>query len=303
MIPELVFHPRYAPAEVPHFGRLRVVAELAAREGLGRANFPDALNVEALRGLHGDAYIDAMISGKLPLAGSAYLPWSTQLLDACLHMLGGQMLGARLALEHGRAINLACGFHHSHPDTGGGFCVFNGLALVAHQFPDMKVAVLDCDEHGGDGTEAFSRLLPNLHCFSVYGSRFGLRSDGASRGFRVPHGGTQQVNQSYLEVIDQALDEVLREQPDLVIYQAGMDVHEADPRATLRVSSATIAARDTRIFSAFHSARVPVLGVLAGAYQADQQVADLYREMLRAADLPTFRQDVVLPGAFHEPIS
>ena len=68
------------------------------------------------------------------------------------------------------------GFHHAHPDTGGGFCVFNGLALVAHARPTLKVAVLDCDEHGGDGTEAFAKRLINLHTFSVFGSRFGVRS-------------------------------------------------------------------------------------------------------------------------------
>jgi len=104
----------------------------------------------------------------MPLANSAYLPWSTLLVNACLHMLGGQLLGAQLALAHGRCINLACGFHHAHPNTGGGFCLFNGLALVAHAFPQLKIAVLDCDEHGGDGTEAFAQRLSNLHTFSVF---------------------------------------------------------------------------------------------------------------------------------------
>ena len=187
MLP-LVYHPYYAPAGLAHFARLRVVAEMAQAQSLGQFYLPQPLPTAALRGLHDDIYLDAVLNGNLPLASSAYLPWSAALVDACLHMLGGQLLGAQLALAHGRCINLACGFHHAHPHTGGGFCVFNGLALVAHAFPELKIAVLDCDEHGGDGTEAFASRMPNLHTFSVFGSRFGVRGGLRSRGLGILQG-------------------------------------------------------------------------------------------------------------------
>lgn len=130
--------------------------------------------------LHDARYVEAVVHGQMPLAGSAYLPWSNALVDSCLHMLGGQMLAAQLAISHGLAINLACGFHHAHPDRGGGYCVFNGLALVAQQHPMWRVTVLDCDEHGGDGTEAFCALLPNLSAISIFGTRFGFRRHAES---------------------------------------------------------------------------------------------------------------------------
>lgn len=281
----LVYHPSYAPPEIPHFARLAEVAAMAQREGIGRFHSPQPLPAERLRGLHEDAYIDAVLAGRLPLAASAYLPWSRPLVDACLHMLGGQLLGAQLALEHGVSVNLACGFHHAHPGAGGGFCVFNGLALVAHAHPALQVAVLDCDEHGGDGTEAFTQRLPNLRALSVHGSRFGLRGSSRSRALRVPGGGSAEVNRNYLDVVDQALDELLADPPALVLYQAGMDPHEDDPRATLRVSGATLAARDRRVFDCLRKAGIPVLAVLAGAYQAPATVAELYRGTLRAAEL------------------
>ena len=283
----LVYHPDYAPDQLAHFGRLRVVAEMAASEDLGQFHFPQPLTLSDLRGLHDDAYLDAMLSGTLPLASSAYLPWSETLVNACLHMLGGQLLGAQLALAHGRSINLACGFHHAHPNTGGGFCVFNGLALVAHAYPKLTVAVFDCDEHGGDGTEAFAKRMSNLNTFSVFGSRFGVRGGVRSRAFHVPGGGSETVNQLYLAVVDQVLDEILALAPDLVVYQAGMDSHEHDPRATLKLNTATLARRDQVVFATFRQAEIPVLGVLAGAYQGPQQVAEMYRNMLLAAGART----------------
>ena len=279
----LVYHPDYAPAGLEHFARLRVVAEMAQAQRLGEFHLPQPIAIADLRGLHDEVYLDAVLNGTLPLAVSAYLPWSTELVNACLHMLGGQLLGAQLALTHGRCINLACGFHHAHPNTGGGFCILNGLALVAHALPKLKVAVLDCDEHGGDGTEVFAKRLSNLHTFSVFGSRFGVRGGLRSRALQVPGAGTPEVNQLYLAVLDQALDEVLALAPDLVIYQAGMDSHEHDPRATLKVSTATLARRDQIVFSTFKQAKIPVLGVLAGAYQGAQQVAEMYRNLLLAA--------------------
>lgn len=279
----LVWHADYAPAELPHFARLRTVAELAVAEGLGHLHAPQALAPERLRGLHDDAYVDAVLAGRAPLAGSAGLEWSPQLVAACLRMLGGQLLGTTLALAHGRCVHLACGFHHAHPGIGGGFCVFNGLALVAHAHPQLQVAVLDCDEHGGDGTEAFAQRLPNLRALSIFGSRFGLRGEGRSRALKVPGAGTAEVDQYYLEVLDQALADLLADPPGLVLYQAGMDAHIDDPRATLRVSTATLGERDRRVFAALRSAGVPVLAVLAGAYQAPARVAALYRGLLRAA--------------------
>jgi len=84
-------------------------------------------------------------------------------------------------------------------------------------------------------------------------------------------------------VLDQALDEILALGCDLVIYQAGMDSHEHDPRATLKVNAATLARRDQIVFATFKKAQIPILGVLAGAYQGPQQVAEMYRNLLLAA--------------------
>lgn len=281
---DLVYSPAYQRSRLAHFERLERAHAMGLSAGVVRVHEPDALDPEALRELHSPRYVDAVVRGEMPLAGSAYLPWSTALVDACLFMLGGQLLAARLALSQGLAINLACGFHHAHPDRGGGYCVFNGLALVAQQHPAWRVTVLDCDEHGGDGTEAFCALLPNLSAISIFGTRFGLRGGTRSRAFSVPREDVAGVSaEDYLAVLDQALSLILDEAPTIVLYQASADSHIDDPKATLRLSSETLAERDWRVFRALRAAGIPVLVTMAGGYQHPDVVAGLYAQTITLA--------------------
>ncbi len=72
--------------------------------------------------------------------------------------VGGTVLAAHLALEHGFAINLGGGAHHAHPAKGHGFCVYNDVAvsiarLRASGFSG-NVLIVDTDAHQGDGNQA-----------------------------------------------------------------------------------------------------------------------------------------------------
>lgn len=278
-----VFHPEYLAAGLEHFARLGVAQQQALAAGLLRLHQAPLVDDADLLVLHEPHYVDAVLRGTMPLAQSSYLPWSPALVTACKRMLGGQRLGAQLALAEGLCINIACGFHHAHPARGGGFCVFNGLALVAALEPKLRVVVLDCDEHGGDGTEAFAARLPNLNAISIFGSRFGVRGGVRSRAFDVTRDENGDANLGYLQALDQALELVLTASPDLVIFQASADTHIDDPRASLRLTTATLRLRDERVLSALKSARVPTLITLAGGYQRPEAVAELYLGTIRTA--------------------
>ncbi|HEX6832502.1 MAG TPA: hypothetical protein VF132_03120 [Rudaea sp.] len=262
--------------------RLETIAARLAAAGADLRTAPP-IPPAALRTLHEPVYVDAVVNGAEPLASSSHLRWTASLRDACLHMLGGQLAAATAARVHGSAFNIACGFHHALPGRGGGFCTFNGFALVAQHFPAWRIAVLDCDEHGGDGTEAFCALLPNLRQVSVFGTRFGIRGGLRSRALPVPRGEDVDTDRAYLQVLDQALDELLSDPPDLLLYQAGMDSHRDDPKSTLRLSAQTLAARDHRVFSFARRAGIAVLAVPGGAYQDSRSVAELYVSTWRAA--------------------
>jgi len=53
------------------------------------------------------------------------------------------------------AFSPTSGAHHACFDQGGRYCTFNFLALAAvevHEVGAKKVAIIDCDMHGGNGT-------------------------------------------------------------------------------------------------------------------------------------------------------
>lgn len=279
---DVVYSAGYQVPGLSHFHRLALACDMAQARELVHLHSPEPLGLTHLRVLHEASYVEAMLLGQMPLAGSSYLPWSPALMDACLLMLGGQQLAAQLAFAHGVAINLACGFHHALPDRGGGYCVFNGLALIALLYPKLRVAVLDCDEHGGDGTEAFCPRLANLSAISIFGSRFGVRGGLRSRALEVPrivHGSDQE----FLEALDQALAMLIEESPDIVLYQASADSHQDDSRSTLRLATGTLAERDRRVFRTFRQLGIPVLTTLAGGYQSPERTAALYVQTIALA--------------------
>src|SRR5207249_3474913 len=80
----------------------------------------------------------------------------SRVAQACLYTCGSMLAAAKFALESplGVACSPSSGFHHAYRSHGGGFCTFNGLALTAVWMAQrrVKVAILDCDYHYGDGT-------------------------------------------------------------------------------------------------------------------------------------------------------
>ena len=281
------YAPGYLPAEPSttrkHFERLAVLADLLAGDSELSIQWhqPDMASLEELLALHNADYVQAMLDGRTPLASAAHLPWSPSLVNACRLMLGGQRAAALIAMEKGFAINLALGFHHAHPERGGGFCVFNGLAHVATCFPERRIVVLDCDEHGGDGTAVFAERLKNFHAISVFGSRFGLRAHSRSHLLQVPRG--IQAGSAMLEAIAQALDIIHHLAPDLVLFQAGADMHVDDSKSTLHIDGQTIKLRDQQILQALHSMQIPVLCSLGGSYQSAPVSANIYAQTVRTA--------------------
>ena len=279
------FAPDYLPAEPSatrkHFERLAVLAELLASDSelSIRWHLPEMASIEELLALHDADYVHAMLSGSKPLSAAAHLPWSPSLVSACRLMLGGQRAAAQMAMEKGFAINLALGFHHAHPERGGGFCVFNGLAHVAKCFPEHRIVVLDCDEHGGDGTAIFAERLPNFHAISVFGSRFGVRPHERSHVLQVPRGA--RAGTAMLEAIAQALDLIHNLCPDLVLFQAGADMHVDDSKSTLHIDGETIELRDHQVLQALHVMQIPTLCSLGGSYQAAPVTAKIYSQTVR----------------------
>ena len=286
------FSDAYAPAEVPLLARLETTRALLQRLDLVELHAADTIDPRQLDGLHDADYLQAFLEGRAPLASRQGIRWTPRVRDASLAMLGGQLQAARHALDHGLAMNIARGFHHAHPAAGSGFCALNGLALLAHAMPSRRIMVLDCDEHGGNGTEEFAARLPNLYAVSIFGTRFGCQGGVRSWAYHVTR---EQGYAEYRRALEQAAALVDEHQPDLLVYQAGADCHRDDPKSQLKLSSDELFERDLHAFRIARQRRIPILFVVAGGYQAAERVARLNANTVRAARIAWTEADASTP--------
>jgi acetoin utilization deacetylase AcuC-like enzyme len=91
---------------------------------------------------------------------------------------------------------------------------------------------------------------------------------------------------AYLQTLAQYLPDLLSEfQPDLVLYDAGVDPHAGDRLGKLALTDTGIYRREMQVLSTCVAAGYPVASVIGGGY-ADDIDALIYRHSLlhRAAD-------------------
>ena len=273
-----VFIDDYAVASpARNMTKLKFVAESALEQGLIDIVGPSEATAEQLKTIHAAEYVDAFIKGTPPLCDSNNLPWSPALVKAVMMMNGGMLTAAAIAQQQGACANLAQGFHHAGYDQGSAYCTFNGLALIASMHPQLRVFVLDMDQHGGNGTEELSDRLENLTAYSIHGSLFGLR--GGPRSHFCTLRGVQDNPSSLWDAMDAAFDKACRS--DLLIYQAGVDCHYQDPHGSMGLTQEQLQERDQRVFSFAKKAKIPLVVTLAGGYQKLSRVVELHVETLR----------------------
>ena len=260
------FSPAYeAKTPTASMRKLAPIARQVVERGFAEIVDPGSIEIEKLRRLHAPEYVDAFVNGKNPLASSQGWDWTPQIRDGVLAIQAGQLVSARLALDHGIAANIAQGFHHAIYSQGSAYCTFNGLALVAQEYPQKSICVLDCDEHGGNGTEEFTCRLPNLSQCTIHGSRFACRGTERSRCFTL-----ETVTNNfgiYESALEQSFAQILQWRPDLLLYQAGADPHINDPLGSLGMTTEQMKQRDQMVFEFCVQHSIPVLFVLAGGYQ------------------------------------
>lgn len=261
--------------------KLACVAEAVAALRLAELVDPGTIDLEPLLSLHHEDLVQHFLVGKKPLATLQGFDWNKDLRNGVLSILAGQLCGAALALKDGLAANIAQGFHHAGYDYGSGFCTFNGLALVAQQYPDRKVFVLDCDQHGGNGTAEMTERLPNLFNYTIFGLRFGCQDFDRSIGRLVPRD-TGNFTQ-YRAALEDGFRQALDWGTELLIYQAGADCHQKDPFGSRWFDTESLYERDRLVFEFAREHRIPTLFVMAGGYQAMEDVVALHVNTFKAA--------------------
>jgi acetoin utilization deacetylase AcuC-like enzyme len=280
----IVHHPDYvAPLRATHsfpmskYGYLRLSLERRGLMETGSWLAPAPATPAMLRLVHDIGYVERCLT--LTLSADEVrrigLPQTEQVIRRARLAAAGATLAARLALEHGIACNGAGGSHHAGPDGGSGYCVFNDVAVATATLlaegQVSRVLVIDADVHQGDGTARIFEDDPRVFTLSVHAEKnFPARKARSTRDIGLEDG---TMDRAYLETLDGAVTAALdAHAPDLVFYNAGVDVHLEDRLGRLALSDRGLRARDRLALSAVRARGVPVVGVLGGGYAADPAV-------------------------------
>ena len=295
MQPPFVYHPAYsAPLPSSHrfpIAKFRLLHQLLLERELARAEqFVQPLPAQRrwLELVHEPRYHQAFAHGTLTHQEQRRigLPATTALVQRTWLAVGGTVLTARLALEHGLACHLAGCTHHAYPDRGSGFCIFNDCAVAAQVLLDegrvQQLMVIDLDVHQGDATAAIFASEPRVFTVSVHcQSNFPLRKQNSDIDLPLDDG---LQDDDYLiaigDLIPNLLDQV---QPDLVLYNAGVDPHRGYRLGKLCLSSIGLLNRDRLVLDACLRRSIPVATVIGGGYDDLEPLVQRHALVFRAA--------------------
>lgn len=287
----IVYHPDYvAPLPDEHrfpMAKFRQLYELLLADEVASVNqfhLPERPPQAWIELVHTPDYVQAYCHGTLdPKAQRRIgLPWTEQLAHRTCVALGGTILTARLALAQGLACNTAGGTHHAFPSYGSGFCIFNDLAIAARVLQAMglvrKVLIVDLDVHQGDGTAFIFQADSSVFTFDLHCEiNFPGTKQQSDLDVSLPSG---MEDEDYLRTLADYLPALLSDfQPDLVLYDAGVDPHLADRLGKLALTDTGLFRRDMQVLGTCVSQGYPTACVIGGGY-ADDLEGLVYRHSL-----------------------
>jgi acetoin utilization deacetylase AcuC-like enzyme len=141
--------------------------------------------------------------------------------------------------------------HHASHDLYGGYCFLNNAAIAARALQRAgaaRVAILDIDNHHGNGTQSIfyrdgSVFFASLHAdphddypyFSGHADESG-EGDGRDTTINIPLPlGTDYVGWS--EALSGFLRRISAYGPDALVVSLGVDIYEGDPISHFRIES------------------------------------------------------------------
>lgn len=250
---------------------------------------PEAATKEQLRRVHTSDFVGRVFGGELKHEEIRRIgfPWSPFMVERSRRSVGATLAAAYACLEDGVAMNLAGGTHHSFPNFGAGYCIFNDVAVSVRELQAMKlattVAVIDCDAHQGDGTAVIFANDPSVFTFSMHSAKaFPARKQTSDLDIALPE---ETGDAEYLSQLRSALPRVAEAiHPNVVFYVAGADPFANDRLGRLKLTKQGLKERDEIVLNWCREQQVPVAICMAGGYSADvNDIVDIHFQTVLAA--------------------
>lgn len=216
---------------------------------------PEPVERMDLLKVHDENYVNLIY--RLAEFGRPYnmdTPVSKSILEALMLIIGG-VTEAGTAIIEGRAdraVALGGGFHHAGRDYGGGFCLFNDIAILIEHLREKyrlrRLLILDYDVHFGNGTSDIYYSDPDVLFISlhqdprtIYPGRGFIDEIGEGKGegynINIPlpiRTGEQAYLYAFREIFPPLADEF---KPDMIIANGGSDAHFADHLGSLGLTA------------------------------------------------------------------
>ncbi|MEM3464544.1 MAG: histone deacetylase family protein [Candidatus Bathyarchaeia archaeon] len=216
---------------------------------------PKPVSKEELLRVHTEDYINLIF--RLAEESRPYdieTPVSPSILEAALLIVGGAIECGK-AIFNGvakHAISLGGGYHHAGRDYGGGFCLFNDIAVLVEFLRAEKgvrrFLILDYDVHFGNGTSDIYYADPSVLFISLHqdprtiypGKGFTWEiGEGEGEGYNVnvplPPG---TGDETYLHAVKEIFVPLAEEfKPEIIIANGGSDSHFADMLGDLSLTA------------------------------------------------------------------
>ncbi|MFX1257185.1 MAG: histone deacetylase [Promethearchaeota archaeon] len=217
---------------------------------------PKDINESIIELAHTKYYIDSI--RRLSNYGSGLMDDEIFITKDTFYIAKKAISGAIVAIENviRKEINQSFALirppgHHAFQQKGSGLCIFNNIAnsiLYLRKVLNYKkrIAIVDIDDHFGDGIVQYFYDDPTVLYFSIHefdfveydigfitelGEAEGL---GKNINFPIPMGLRDEEFLEFMEILEPILKEF---KPDLIIVAIGFDMHFSDPIGNCNLTS------------------------------------------------------------------
>ncbi|ADY51591.1 Histone deacetylase [Pseudopedobacter saltans DSM 12145] len=256
--------------------KYELIPQQLIRRGIAREeNFfePEILNEEIVLLTHSNEYWNKLKSLSLSYHEERRIgfPLSERLVKRELRICRGTIDSALYAIDYGVSFNSAGGTHHAGSDWGEGFCLLNDQAIAANYLIDSQISnsilIIDLDVHQGNGTAEIFADNDAVFTFSIHGEKnFPFRKEKSDLDVASPDG---IEDEEYQDILVENLEKAIcLSSPDMIFYQAGVDVLSTDKLGKLSLSPDGCKKRDYIVLNKCKALGLPVQISMGGGYSA-----------------------------------
>ncbi len=235
---------------------------------------PELLSVDEILTTHTAEYWHKLVTQTLTAkeCRAIGLPMSPELVLRERYICHATYECALYAQKYGISLSTSGGTHHAFADRGEGFCVMNDICvasnLLLQRGEARRILIVDLDVHQGNGNAAIMANNPSVFVFSMHGEKnYPYHKPKSDIDIALADG---TGDEEYLAILGETLPRLIDDfDPDMIFYQAGVDVLAVDKLGKLSLTLEGCLQRDKLVLTTAHKAGIPVAVVMGGGYAPD----------------------------------